>query len=43
MDPTRFDIMALLFTAIGLLGLPRLLRGWRALFAAEPSAEGGAT
>lgn len=42
MDPTRFDLLALIFTAIGVLGLPRLLRGWRALLAPRPSAEGEA-
>jgi hypothetical protein len=42
MDATRFDIIALLFTGVGLLGLPRLLRGWRSLVAAEPSVEGEA-
>lgn len=40
MDTTRFDIFSLLFTVIALLGLPRLLRGWRSLLAPEPSAEG---
>jgi hypothetical protein len=42
MDSTRFNLMALLFTGLALLGLPRLLRGWRALVASEPSAEGEA-
>lgn len=37
--PAQFDIVALLFTLVGLLGLPRLLRGWRALVAPEPSAD----
>jgi hypothetical protein len=36
----QFDILALLYTLVGLLGLPRLLRGWRVLVAPEPSAEG---
>jgi hypothetical protein len=42
MDSLRFDLMALLFTGLALLGLPRLLRGWRTLVAPEPSAEGEA-
>jgi hypothetical protein len=42
MDTTRFDLLALLFTVLALLGLPRLFRGWRALVAPEPSAEGSA-
>jgi hypothetical protein len=37
---SQFDILALLYTVIALLGLPRLLRGWRALVAPEPSADG---
>jgi hypothetical protein len=39
---TQFDIAAVLFTLVGLLGLPRLARGWRALVAPDPSAEGEA-
>jgi hypothetical protein len=42
MDSTRFDLLSLVFTAIALLGLPRLLRGWRTLVAPEASAEGEA-
>jgi hypothetical protein len=42
MNTTRFDLLALLFTGLTLLGLPRLLRGWRALVAPEPSEEGRA-
>src|SRR5947209_1040876 len=42
MDTTRFDLLALLFTGLALLGLPRLIRGWRALVAPEPSVEGSA-
>jgi hypothetical protein len=42
MDTGRFDLMALLFTVLAVLGLPRLLCGWRALVAPEPSAEGEA-
>lgn len=42
MDSTRFDLFSLIFTAIALLGLPRLLRGWRSLVAPEVSAEGEA-
>ena len=42
MDSLRFDLMALLFTGLALIGLPRLLRGWRTLVAPEPSAEGEA-
>src|SRR5262249_33611817 len=38
----QFDIVALFFTLVGLLGLPRLGRGWRALIASQPSAEGEA-
>jgi hypothetical protein len=36
---TRFNIMALLYIGLALLGLPRLLRGWRELFAPELSLE----
>jgi hypothetical protein len=42
MNTTRFDLLSLLFTGLALLGLPRLLRGWRALVAPEPSEEGRA-
>src|SRR5437660_3408903 len=42
MNTTRFDLLALLFTGLTLLGLPRLLRGWRALVAPELSEEGRA-
>lgn len=42
MDTTRFDLLAAVFTVLGLLGLPRLLRGWRALLAPEPAEEGRA-
>jgi hypothetical protein len=42
MDTGRFDLISLLFTVLAVLGLPRLLRGWRALVAPEPSAEGEA-
>jgi hypothetical protein len=42
MDTTRFDLIALLFTGLALLGLPRLLRGWRELLAAPLSEEGKA-
>jgi hypothetical protein len=42
MSTTRFDVLSLLFTGLALLGLPRLLRGWRALVAPEPSEEGRA-
>jgi len=42
MDPARFDLFSLLFTILALLGLPRLLRGWRALVAPQASAEGEA-
>jgi hypothetical protein len=42
MDTTRFDLLALMFTGLALLGLPRLFRGWRALIAPEPSVEGSA-
>jgi hypothetical protein len=42
MDTTRFDLIALLFTGLALLGLPRLLRGWRELIAPHLSEEGKA-
>jgi hypothetical protein len=42
MDPRRFDLFSLIFTVIALLGLPRLLRGWRALVAPQRSTEGEA-
>ena len=42
MDTTRFDLIALLFTGVALLGLPRLLRGWRELLAPHLSDEGKA-
>jgi len=42
MDTTRFDLIALLFTGLTLLGLPRLLRGWRELGAPRLSEEGKA-
>jgi hypothetical protein len=42
MNTTRFDVLSLLFTGLAVLGLPRLLRGWRALVAPEPSEEGRA-
>ena len=42
MNPGRFDLFSLIFTVIALLGLPRLLRGWRAWVAPEASAEGEA-
>lgn len=42
MNTTRFDLLALFYTVLALLGLPRLLRGWRALFAPDPSPEGEA-
>jgi hypothetical protein len=40
MDTIRFDLISLLFTALALLGLPRLLLGWRALLAPELTDEG---
>jgi hypothetical protein len=42
MDTTRFDLIALLFTGLALLGLPRLRRGWRELFLPRLSEEGKA-
>jgi hypothetical protein len=42
MDTTRFDLIALLFTGLALLGLPRLVRGWRELLAPQLSEEGKA-
>jgi len=42
MNTTRFDVISLLFTGLALLGLPRLLRGWRALVAPELTEEGRA-
>jgi hypothetical protein len=42
MNPTQFDVISLLFTGLTLLGLPRLLRGWRSLVAPELSDEGRA-
>jgi hypothetical protein len=42
MDTTRFDLIALLFTGLALLGLPRLARGWRELAAPRLSEEGKA-
>jgi hypothetical protein len=40
MNTTRFDLLALLYTGLMLLGLPRLVRGWRALLGSELSEEG---
>ena len=42
MDTTRFDLIALLFSGLALLGLPRLLRGRRELVAPRLSEEGKA-
>jgi hypothetical protein len=42
MDTTRFDLIALAFTGLALLGLPRLYRGWRELFLPRLSEEGKA-
>src|SRR5688500_16955197 len=35
----RFNIVAVLYAVVALLGLPRLLRRWRALFAPELTLE----
>src|SRR5439155_20245688 len=42
MDTTHVDLIARLFTGLALLGLPRLLRGWRELTAPRLSEEGKA-
>jgi hypothetical protein len=42
MDTTHFDLIALAFTGLALLGLPRLYRGWRELLLPRLSEEGKA-